>query len=146
MILFALRFCLSNDYHSVALEMYAALRPRCGIIITVPQHPWLWSQQDEHAYHVRRYRVGELREKVFQAGFRIIFDTSFVSLLLPAMFISRLFRRNRSPNVNSRTELSLPITINALLEGIMNIERQFIRSGVRFPLGGSRLLVARKSR
>jgi hypothetical protein len=41
-------------------------------------------------------------------------------------------------------ELRLPSFINRAFEGVMNIERLFIRLGMRFPVGGSLLLIARK--
>lgn len=49
---------------TVLLKMYRALKPSGGIAITVPQHPRQWSYQGDYACHVRRYRMGEMREKV----------------------------------------------------------------------------------
>nr|VFK77993.1 MAG: Methyltransferase domain-containing protein [Candidatus Kentron sp. SD] len=147
---------------TVLREIFAALRPGGGIAVTVPQHPWLWSRQDEHACHVRRYRTGELREKVLRAGFQVVFETSFVSFLLPAMFVSRLFmyrknkvsenpprrgimfQRDQCSNVNPTDELRLPTMINTAFETVMNVERRIIRLGIRSPWGGSRLLIARR--
>ena len=129
----------------VLAEMFRVLRPGGGIIVTVPQHPWLWSAEDEYARHVRRYRRGELREKVSLAGFEVELETSFVTLLLPAMFASRASRRNSDRKAHALTELRLHPVIDRTLEGIMNLERRLIRIGLSFPLGGSLLLVARKS-
>jgi len=134
-----------KEDETVLIEMHRALRLGGGIAITVPQHPWLWSQQDEYACHVRRYQIAELREKVSHAGFTVIFETSFVSLLLPAMLVSRLSQLKSPSNDDQMSELHLPSFINRIFEGVMNIERQLIRLGVRFPIGGSRLLIARKS-
>lgn len=135
-----------EEDETVLIEMRRALRSGGGIAITVPQHPWLWSSQDEYACHVRRYRVGELREKIERAGFEALFTTSFVSLLLPAMLASRLLQR-RAPNINRdpTAELRLPEIINRTFESVMDLERRLIRSGLRFPIGGSRLLIARKT-
>jgi len=133
-----------KEDEAVLAEMLRALRPGGGIAITVPQHPWLWSHQDEYACHVRRYRIGELREKVLQTGFKVEFETSFVSLLLPAMIASRMTRRNAPANNDAIAELRLPTFLNRAFEGVMNAERQLIRIGMRFPLGGSLLLIAKK--
>lgn len=130
----------------VLASMFQALRPGGGIAITVPQHPWLWSSADEHACHVRRYKVGELRQKVRRAGFKPAFETSFVSLLLPAMLASRLYKQHKTPIDDDLSELRLPGWLNALFETTMNLERQLIRSGLRFGLGGSRLLIATKEK
>ena len=66
------------------IEMHAALRPGGGLVVTVPQHPALWSAVDEYSRHVRRYRRSELLTKLRDSGFEVIHWTSFVSLLLPA--------------------------------------------------------------
>ena len=124
-------------------EMLRALRPGGGIILTVPQHPQLWSSQDEFACHVRRYRVGELREKVRRLGFRVTFETSFVSLLLPAMAASRLVQKTKQTPSDEMAELHLPRSLNSIFEVMMNVERFFIRMGMRFPVGGSGFLVAK---
>lgn len=131
----------------VLAAMLRALRPGGGVAITVPQHPWLWSMADESACHVRRYKVGELREKVLRAGFRLEFETSFVSLLLPAMLASRLTRQkaNNEKKV-SMSELSLPTSLNRVFEIVMSLERYLIQGGVRLKLGGSLFLIATKER
>ena len=124
--------------------MFQALKPGGGIAITVPQHPWLWSSADDHACHVRRYKVDELRQKVQRAGFKLAYETSFVSLLLPAMLASRLGKQRKKADEADLSELRLPSWLNAVFETIMNLERLLIRAGLRFGLGGSRLLVATK--
>lgn len=133
-----------EEDEAVLAEMWRALRPGGGIVLTVPQHPWLWSRQDDYACHVRRYRVGELSKKVERAGFRVAMQTSFVSLLLPAMLASRLAQRNAPANRGALSELRLPGIVNQAFEGVMDMERVLIRLGARFPAGGSNLLVAIK--
>ena len=44
-----------EDDVAVIEEVGRALRPDGMFVMTVPQHPALWSPQDDHAYHVRRY-------------------------------------------------------------------------------------------
>jgi len=129
---------------AVLASMFQAVRPGGGIAITVPQHPWLWSSADDQACHVRRYTGSELREKVQRAGFKVIFETSFVSLLLPAMLASRLGKRLPKTDETDLSELSLPGWLNQLFETVMNLERFFIQRGLRFGIGGSRLLLAIK--
>ncbi len=125
-------------------EFYRSVRPNGGIMLTVPQHPWLWSNADEFAHHVRRYQAHDLKQKVEKAGFRIVFATSFVSFLLPLMLVSRLTQRQAVDNYDPLAELRIQGGLNALLEKVLTIEYQLIRAGMRFPIGGSLLLVAKK--
>ena len=40
-----------DDDAQVVKELYRATRRGGGAVLTVPQHPWLWSAQDEVAHH-----------------------------------------------------------------------------------------------
>lgn len=131
---------------TVISEVATALRPGGGFLATVPQHPSLWSLQDEHAHHVRRYTATGLRRKVEAAGFEIVRMTSFVSLLLPTLVAARLRTRGRKTDdgFDAMDELRQPSAVNTALEVVMTVERMLIRQGLSFPAGGSLLLVARK--
>jgi hypothetical protein len=85
-----------------------------------------------------------LTGKVERAGFRVVRVTSFVSLLLPLMLLSRLKRQIiRAPRGPS-AELDIGKALNRLLEGVLSVERTMIEGSVSFPAGGSLLLVARR--
>jgi len=129
----------------VLMQMSKALKPRGTMLITVPQHSWLWSPIDDYACHVRRYSAKELHEKVEGAGFEILRTTSFVSSLLPMMWLSRLAQRMGSTeDVNASAEYEIAPWLNYLFEQMLRAEIAMIRCGVSFPLGGSRLIAARK--
>lgn len=122
-------------------NFYAAVKPGGGLIITVPQHRRLWSAADEAAGHVRRYEAVELRDKIEAAGWHVVYSGSFVSLLLPVLGLSRLMAKDKNPQ---EKELAVSPGVNRLLYGIMVTEFFLIKLGVKFPCGGSRLLVAKK--
>lgn len=132
------------DDRTALAQMHGALVAGGGLLLTVPQHPWLWSWMDDEAHHVRRYTAAELRDKVEAAGFRVRRMTSFVSLLLPAMMLSRLGRRRQQVEADPYAEFRMSPAVNRLLEGVLSLERGLIRAGVSFPAGGSLLLVAEK--
>jgi SAM-dependent methyltransferase len=67
----------------VLAGMYRALKPGGGLVVTVPQHPWLWSATDQYACHVRRYSAADLHVKLGNAGFEIVLSTSFVTYHCP---------------------------------------------------------------
>jgi len=133
-----------EEDEKVLAEIFHAVLPGGGLILTVPQHRFLWSQQDEYAYHVRRYEAKELSNKVEKAGFQVERSTSFVSLLLPLMFLSRLSKRKPVENYDPTQEFQINGLLNGILEAVLDLERMIIRTGFSFPAGGSRLLVARK--
>jgi hypothetical protein len=128
----------------VLAQMYQAVRPSGGILLTVPQHDFLWSPVDEHACHVRRYAAKELVKKVQAAGFEVERTTSFVSVLLPLMMVSRAMHTVKKENHDPLSELKLGRYANAVLEKILQVESVGIRAGLSFPVGGSLLLIARK--
>jgi SAM-dependent methyltransferase len=127
---------------TVLREVAKALRPGGRLLITVPQHQFLWSATDETAHHVRRYSTSDLRAKTERAGFHVLRVSSFVSFLLPLMLYSR--RRKRQTQ-SATTELSVAPVVDRLFDHVMRIELLAIRMGLSLPMGGSLLLVARKS-
>ena len=131
-----------DEDQTVLCNFNRALRSGGFLVLTVPQHPWLWSAADKYAHHVRRYSVHELRRKLLLAGFRIEYCTSFVSLLLPLMAFQRLFSTNKNYNRNS--EFKINPFLNGLLLAVMQLELTVLRFGLCFPVGGSLLLLARK--
>lgn len=126
----------------VLSEICNALKPGGGLVITVPQHQWLWSSVDEAACHVRRYSASEIEGKVEAAGFDILRSTSFVSLLLPAMYAARAASSRSAERAGAELRISAPV--NRLFRIIMSAEFALVRRGVDFALGGSRLVIARK--
>jgi len=129
---------------AVLAQMQRALRPGGSLLLTVPQHPFLWSEYDVRAHHVRRYTRSELRQKLARAGYEVVKMTSFVSVLLPLMMMSRLTRRTASADYDPLAELRIGRTSNALLECALDAERLVLRTGITLPFGGSLLAVARR--
>ena len=130
------------DDEAVLRGLRAAAQTGGGCIIAVPQHPWLWSRADEVAHHVRRYRRGELETKVRRNGFEVLFSSSFTALLLPFMAASRLARNNKHGDQDAY-EFRLSPTANRVFLEILRAEVRMTLGGVRWPAGGSRIVVGR---
>lgn len=128
---------------TVLENIHNAIRPGGGLLLTVPQHQWLWSSVDEYACHVRRYSAQELHEKLLDTGFEIVRSTSYVALLLPAMMISR-WRGQRNRMFDSMDEFRIGPMLNWGFEKVLTAERILIGLGVDMPIGGTRLIVAKK--
>jgi SAM-dependent methyltransferase len=130
----------------VLQQVYSALKPQGLMLLTVPQHPWLWSSSDEYACHVRRYAALDLHQKIESAGFQIVRSTSFVTTLLPAMIISRFFQKKVSNiKFDPAAELQIPSLINNFFMLLLHFELLIINIGINLPFGGSRLVIARKT-
>lgn len=129
----------------VLAQMHAALKPQGLMLLTVPQHDWLWSPVDEYACHVRRYLASDIHQKIDSAGFQIVRSTSFVTVLLPAMMISRFIqKKNSGEKFDSLAEMSISPWLNALFSKLLGLEFCMIGTGINLPIGGSRLIVAKK--
>lgn len=133
-----------EDDRIVLSEIHKALKPQGVVILTVPQHPWLWSQADDYACHVRRYTESEIEEKLRSSGFKILRSTSFVSFLLPLMIISRLLNKHKKEDYDPMAEFKIHPVLNFVLKKIMMLDVNCIKLGVNYKFGGSRMIVACK--
>lgn len=137
---------IEEDKEALA-QLYRACKLGGGIIVTVPQHPFLWSAPDEYACHKRRYTRRELLRKVKEAGFCVTRIGSFVSFLLPLMALSRLLQRNRAEaedRISVDNGFNINRHLNRALGWVMDLERLAIKMGFTFPAGGSLFVVAKK--
>jgi SAM-dependent methyltransferase len=132
----------------VMREAHGALRPDGLFIVTVPQYQWMWSHLDEVVHHKRRYGRGELLSKLRNAGFDVLYTTSFVTTLFPLMAAARLRDRSRQASSGTRADfefhVDVPAPLNALFDWITRIDEVFLKVRLSLPFGGSLLVVARR--
>lgn len=136
-----------EDDEAVLAQMFHACKFGGGVALTVPQHRWMWSRMDDFAHHKRRYTRDELIQKLKRAGFKVEYTTSFISLLLPLMLAARLLRKHAGMEMEDQMDaagLSIGKLSNTVMSGVMAVERALIGIGLRWPLGGSLLVIARK--
>lgn len=124
-------------------QIHAALRPQGGLLVTVPQHKFLWSVADDFSYHKRRYSRAELLEKLSQAGFLVTRVSSFNTFLLPLMFVSRRRMPKRVEEFDPMSEFSSSRMLNGFLEAVLRMEKGLISAGLNLPIGGTLFAVAR---
>ena len=139
---------VENDVAAIS-NINQMLREGGVLIITVPQHMFLWSRLDEIVKHKRRYSRRELVNKLRQNGFDISYCTSFLFVLFPLMLISRLFDKGRDQSQSDEAALEKRVKFSGALNWIfdlfMRIDESLIRLGVSLPFGGTLLVVAKKS-
>jgi SAM-dependent methyltransferase len=134
-----------DDDTAVLTSIHRALKPNGIVILTVPQHKWLWSATDEQAMHKRRYTRQDLSAKLAAAGFAMLRCTSFVTTLLPVMYLSRLAKREQPAGAEGDVyEFEISPAANTVCAAAMRIDEALIGMGVSLPVGGSLLAVARK--
>jgi SAM-dependent methyltransferase len=129
-----------REHETALAQIVRAVRPGGTVLLTVPQHDFLWSAMDDYAGHSRRYSRASLTALLAGQGLVVERMTSFVSLLLPWMWLSRRRQRRQA----SMADFHLPPALNAAGRGVMTAERALIRAGVPMPAGGSLLAVARR--
>jgi len=141
---------IENDVAALT-NINKMLRKGGSLIITVPQHMFLWSNLDEILKHKRRYSRRELVTKLRENGFDIGYATSFLFALFPVMLFSRIFDRrldhSQSDELNSvalKKRVVFPKPLNWILDQFMRIDEALIRLGVSLPFGGTLVVVARK--
>ena len=118
------------------------------LIISVPQHMFLWSKLDEIVKHKRRYSRRELVSKLKANGFDVAYATSFLFVLFPLMLVSRLFDKGRDdPQLDERAlekRVKFSAVVNSVFDFFMRIDESLIRMGASLPFGGTLVVIARK--
>jgi SAM-dependent methyltransferase len=127
-------------------ELRRVTRPGGLLLVTVPAYQALWSAHDVVNLHYRRYRAATLRHAAADAGWRLVRDTYFNSLLLPPASVVRLAERGRGPRAQSRSDLAwTPPWLDGALEWPLRVEARAIRAGRRLPAGLSLLAIFRRT-
>jgi SAM-dependent methyltransferase len=114
------------------------LRPGGTILITVPQHPWMWSGHDVANHHFRRYTKATLRAAIADAGLQLTMLASFNSLLFPLAAAARLLAKMTGRQGSD--DALPPAPVNALFEKIFGLERYLV-GRVPMPPGVSLIAV-----
>ena len=138
---------IEND--NAALSNINQMLKKDGVlIVSVPQHMFLWSKLDEIVKHKRRYSRRDLVTKLEGNDFDIDCVTSFLFILFPLMLISRLFDRvdheltANEGGLEKRTRFSG--LLNWIFDLIMRTDEALIKIRVSLPFGGTLVVVARK--
>jgi SAM-dependent methyltransferase len=136
---------LSDDRRALA-ELYAAVRPGGHLVVSVPAFMALWGDHDELYGHHRRYRAGELGDKLREARFEVVKLSYFEPLFFAPLWLFRKWKKlmPRKGGLAQKDDfVALPRFANTLLTELLALERFAIRH-VSFPFGVTLLGVARR--
>jgi SAM-dependent methyltransferase len=136
-----------DDDMTVLRGIHKALKPKGRLVLTVPQHEFMWSSIDEFVHHRRRYGREKLMSKIVSAGFQVDYVTSFVFMLFPLMLVSRLFDRTRKMKPTAadfNKQVRFNPFVNRVFGWFMRIDEFMIACRYSLPWGGTLLVVAKK--
>ena len=135
------------------LEFFASIRnylkPSGRVYVTVPAFQSLWSYEDTHAGHFRRYRLKEIEKLLSKSGFEIEYATYFFSILPIPIFAFRTIptllgiRKSPTLQLESKEHHQRQGLSKTLLDRVMSWEVGLIRRKKKIPFGSSILLVAK---
>jgi len=131
-----------EDDMALLKQVYEYLLPQGSVVITVPAHPWLWSQHDVMNHHYRRYTPSSLKRALQCSGFHIqkmSFYNTF--LFLPAM-VKKYMDRNKAAD----PRVTIPKVsewLNSMLKLIFASERHLLPY-INYPFGISIIAIATK--
>jgi SAM-dependent methyltransferase len=129
-------------------ELARVLRPGGVVVLTVPAFRVLWGDHDDLYGHLRRYRVGEVRRLLRDAGLEVLKASYFEPLFFAPLWVFRnlkKLRRSRGPLHEADDFVRTPAWLNRLLTRLIAAERYWLRFA-SFPLGVTLVAVARKRR
>jgi SAM-dependent methyltransferase len=119
------------------------LAPGAHLVLTVPAHPFLWSEHDRIHGHHRRYTRRTLRDRRRAAGLRPIHLSHFNFVLLPPIAAVRIAQRVfPARHVERSIELPPPF-LNTILRGVFSAERHVVARH-SLPFGVSLAAMARR--
>lgn len=135
-----------DDDSAMLAEIHRVLRPGGTFLLTVPAFQALWGAQDEISHHKRRYRAGQVRTRLEQAGLQLDRLSYFNTLLFPPIAAVRVLRRGRRSGQELKSDFTLtqPGRVNGALARVFASEARLVERW-NLPFGVSILGLARRA-
>ena len=124
-----------DDDRAALQEIRRLLKKGRSAFLAVPSFPALWGLQDQVSFHRRRYRRGELVNKVVESGLKPRRHRYFNFSLCPAIWLARLFLKRHALGLKSENQVNTPF-VNKLLSGIFSADI-FLTERISVPFGVS---------
>lgn len=142
------------DVSQALAEIHRVCRPGGLVLITDAAGPRLMSAHDVVMHAARRFRLGDLSNLVRSAGFHVLHDSYYHTILFPVAAVLRLLTRAlrgtprlepaHDARIQGRSALtSAPEWLNTALIRLYRVEARLVRQH-RLPFGLSVLVAARR--
>jgi ubiquinone/menaquinone biosynthesis C-methylase UbiE len=128
------------DPGAALAEFHRVLQPGGVLILNLPAFDWLHSAHDIRVHNARRFTATDARALLEQAGFTAIETRYWNALLLPLMILQRKILK--SDAADKSDVAPFPPWLDAMLYAVTGLERWLTRIGLRYPAGGSVLVIA----
>jgi ubiquinone/menaquinone biosynthesis C-methylase UbiE len=128
---------------NLLIEFARVLSTDGKLVISVPAHPFLFSDYDSSIGHFRRYTLAELRESLASAGFKLIYHQYLFAFLVPLAWTLRVLpgklrKVNSSGSAkNARTQFRIAQKLSPIFRFLAGIERT-----LKLPFGLSLIAIA----
>ncbi|NUN14666.1 MAG: class I SAM-dependent methyltransferase [Myxococcales bacterium] len=137
---------LDDDRAGLA-EITRVIRPGGFVLLTVPAHPFLWSEHDVALHHKRRYTYSTFAELIAGQPLRQVVFSYYNCVLFPVVAAVRLVRRffaAAKPTSGLTSDVVMPhLYVNRLLTEVVASER-YVLPHVRLPVGVSLITLCQK--
>jgi SAM-dependent methyltransferase len=136
-----------EDDRGFLRALHDAMVPGGRFYLTVPAYQWLWSAEDTHAGHFRRYTLPSLALTLDQAGFDVELGSYMFSILPLPIFLRRsipyLLGFKEAPTSESAAKDHAPRPLNRLFDRVFTWEQKALERRRAIPCGSSCLVVAK---
>jgi len=130
------------DHERAFSEAFRILKSGGALVLSVPAFRFLWGPHDVALMHMRRYRLGEIRNVLEAAGFKVEKASYSIHLLFPVVVVTRVLEKLKRGEPKASLP-KVPGWMNSSLIKLQDLETAALRR-VSLPWGSSIVAVARK--
>jgi len=134
-----------DDHHGF-IKRLQQITKKTTLILSVPAYDFLWSDEDNHAHHYRRYTLKQIKKILLSNNFKITYSSYFFSYLVPFIFllrtlpskINRILKRKQINYQHHNTNRFF----GKILKILEKFELSMINKKINIPFGSSIIVVA----
>lgn len=131
-----------EDSDRALAEIARVLKPGGLMVVNAPAYMWMWSYHDVACQSRHRYSRRDFRQQILNAGFRLDRLTHWNAIPFPLVLIKRKLFAGPPGSSDLHRQ---PTLVEAMMRGVMGIERAWLHLGGRFAWGTSLFAAATRA-